>query len=175
MDINYNNLKSDYEGLYSLSHKEDAEQLSLLMKDKYGDIKILDGTAGVGGNSISFGHYFTNVISIEKNIERYNFLVENLNSFNLKNKVINGSLIDYLNEDYDLIFIDPPWGGPNYKYEKELSLSLDNIKLKNMVLTLKDSNKIIVLKLPFNYNLNEFSTLNYQIYKIKNYLIIIIN
>ena len=175
MDINYNNLKSDYEGLYSLSHKEDAEYVSLLIKEKYGNIKILDGTAGIGGNSISFGHYFTNVISIEKNIERYNYLVENLNSFNLKNKVINGSLLDYLNEDYDLIFIDPPWGGPNYKYEKELSLSIDNITLKKIVSTLKESNKIIILKLPFNYNLNDFSLFNYQIYKIKNYQLIVIN
>jgi predicted RNA methylase len=176
-DINYNNLKSDIEGLYSLSHKEDADVLSNIIKDKYGNIKILDGTAGIGGNSISFGINFKNVISVEKDKVRFDFLVENIKNANLNIELINCSVIDYIknnNETFDLIFLDPPWGGPNYKYEKSLSLSLDTIPLCKIITDLKLLKKIIVLKLPFNYNLNEFSKFNYQIYNIKNYLIVVI-
>lgn len=173
--VSYDNLKSDKEGMYSLSHKDDADLLSFIIKEKYGDVNILDGTAGIGGNSISFGLNFNKVISIEKNKERFNYLVENLFKFGLKNKTINGNVLEKLNEDYDLIFLDPPWGGPSYKYEKNLSLYLDDISLKDLVKKLRDLNKIIVLKLPFNYNLNDFSDFNYQIHKVKNYLIIIID
>lgn len=171
----YHNLRSDKEGLYSLSHKDEADMLSDIIKEKYGDIKILDATASVGGNSISFGLNFSHVISIEKNKERYKYLIENLNQSNLKNTVINDTFFNHLNDDYELIFIDPPWGGPNYKYQKSLSLSVDNKKIIDLVVELLNKNKIIVLKLPFNYDMNEFSKLNYQIHKIKNYLIIIID
>jgi uncharacterized protein YvpB len=47
--------------------------------------------------------------------------------------------------------------------------------LKNITQILKEKDKIIVWKLPFNYDLKEFSKFNYQIHKIKNYLIIIID
>ena len=67
----YENLKSDQEGLYSLSHKQDADLLSKILKDKFNDIKIMDGTASIGGNSISFGKHFSNVISVEINEIRF--------------------------------------------------------------------------------------------------------
>ena len=181
MDINYKKedndikIKGDTEGFYSLSYKEDADLLSNIIKEKFGDVKILDGTAGIGGNSISFGLHFTNLISIEINKERFKYLESNLEMFQIKSKLINDDVLNHLNEDYDLVFFDPPWGGPNYKLEKLLSLKLGNIKLKDLTKQLKEMNKTIVFKLPFNYNLLEFSEYNYEIHNIKNYLIIIIS
>ena len=93
-----------------------------------------------------------------------------LDIFNLKNV----SIVNQYNDDYDLIFLDPPWGGPNYKLETSISLSLSNITLKDLTKKLRILGKIIVYKLPFNYNLNDFSEHNYEKYNIKNYLIIII-
>ena len=171
----YENLKSDIEGLYSLSYKEDADMISQIIKNKYSDIKILDGTAGIGGNSISFGQYFLDVTSIELNKERFNYLSENIKNFNLRNKLINGNFIDYLNSNYDLLFIDPPWGGPNYKFESSITLTFGDKSLINIVNCVIKNKKIIVMKLPFNYNLIEFSNLNYISYKIKNYQILIID
>jgi len=180
MNINYNKeennikLKGDVEGMFSLSYKEDADILSNIIKDKFGDIKILDGTSGIGGNTISFGLHFSNLIAIEINKERFKYLQNNIKSFNITAKLYDDDMLNHLNDDYDLIFIDPPWGGPNYKLEKIISLSLGNIKLEDLTKKIKALNKIIIYKLPFNYNLNEFSLYNYEIYKIKNYLIIII-
>jgi len=180
MNINYKKedndikIKGDIEGMFSLSYKEDADLLSTIIKNKFGDIKILDGTSGIGGNTISFGLHFSNLISIEINKERFKFLQKNIEIFNINAKLYDDDMLNHLNDDYDLIFIDPPWGGPNYKLEKSISLSLGNIKLNDLTKILRDKNKIIVYKLPFNYNLSEFSLYNYEIHKIKNYLIIII-
>ena len=171
--MEYNNLKMDYEGTFSLSWKKDADILSKIIKEIYSDVKIIDATAGVGGNSISFGTYFSNVTSIEMDTERFNLLVDNLNTHNIKNKTINGNFLDYLDIDYNLIFIDLPWGGPSYKYKNSISLSIDNISLYDLIK--KINNKIIVLKLPFNYDMNEFSQFNYTIYKINKYQVIIID
>jgi len=180
MNINYKKedndikLKGDTEGMFSLSYKEDADILSNIIKDKFGDIKILDSTSGIGGNAISFGLHFSNLIAIEINKERFKYLENNIKVFNINATLYNDDMLNHLNNDYDLIFIDPPWGGPNYKLEKLISLSLGNIKLKDLTQKIRELNKIIVYKLPFNYNLNEFSIYNYEIHKIKNYLIIII-
>ena len=176
MTNDYQNLKSDLEGNYSLSHKDDADKLSLLLKEKYGsNIKIMDATSGLGGNSISFGTHFDNtVISIELDLYRFTLLQENLQKYELKNLTINGNFLDFINMDYDLIFIDPPWGGPKYKFEKLIKIYINDKSLKEVTKILKDKEKIIVWKLPFNYDLNDFNNFNYQIHKIKNYLIIII-
>jgi len=174
MNKDYQNLKSDTEGLYSLSHKEDADKLSHIIKDKYGDIKIMDATSGIGGNSISFGTYFTNVISIEIDSDRFEMLKANIEVNKLNNILLNGNFINFINMDYDLIFLDPPWGGPNYKFEKSINFSINNTSLKEVTKLLKSKEKIIVWKLPFNYNLKEFDKFNYQIHNIKNYLILII-
>jgi len=180
MNINYKKeendikLKGDIEGMYSLSYKEDADILSNIIKEKFGDVKILDGTSGIGGNSISFGLNFSNTILIEINKERFKYLEINIKAHNIKSILYNDDMLNHLNDDYDLIFIDPPWGGPNYKLETSISLSLSNISLKDLTKKLRILGKIIVYKLPFNYNLNDFSEYNYEIYNIKNYLIIII-
>lgn len=174
MDTDYQNLKSDNEGLYSLSHKEDADKLSNIIKEKYGDINVMDATSGVGGNSISFGRNFTNVISVEMNSERFEMLKENIKVHNLNNTLLYGNFINFINMNYDLIFLDPPWGGPNYKFEKSINFGINNTNLREVTKLLKSKEKIIIWKLPFNYNLNEFDKFNYQIHHIKNYLILII-
>jgi len=174
MTNDYQNLKMDLEGSYSLSHKNDADKLSTLIKDKYGDIKIMDATSGIGGNSISFGMNFTNVISIELDVHRFSLLKENLQKYKVNNLTFNGNFLDYINMDYDLIFIDPPWGGPNYKLYKSIKLLMNNSNLTQITQKLRDKEKIVVWKLPYNYDLNDFNNFNYQIHKIKNYLIIII-
>lgn len=174
MDTDYQNLKSDNEGLYSLSHKEDADKLTHIIKEKYGNINIMDATSGIGGNSISFGSNFSTVISIEMNAERFEMLKENIQSRKLNNILLYGNFMTYINMDYDLIFLDPPWGGPNYKYEKSTHFGINNTSLKEVTKILRSKDKIVIWKLPFNYNLNEFDKFNYEIHHIKNYLILII-
>lgn len=165
----------DTEGLWSITHPEDANYISEIIKNEIGTQKIImDATAGIGGNTISFSRYFKSVISIEINKTRFDILQNNINTYNLSNiKLINGDCVNYLDMKYDAIFFDPPWGGPNYKYNKKLKIKLGDYTLGKICHKII-KNKLIFIKLPFNYDLSEFIIFSYKITKIKNYQLLTI-
>lgn len=175
-------LKFDTEGLYSLTKPLQADYISDLIKTTFKyhfnkeDIIITDATAGVGGNSISFAEHFNKVNCVEINEYRFNCLKDNLKKFNLYNTVLyQDNFINlFFKLESDIIFIDPPWGGPNYKYKTNLRLKLSNIYLEDLCLMLKNT-KMIVLKLPLNYHLDLLKKYFFlKIKKLKNMYIIFI-
>jgi 16S rRNA G966 N2-methylase RsmD len=179
----YMKLQFDNEGLYSITNFNEADQISKIIIEYFSDsniLSILDGTGGLGGNTINFSKYFLNVTSLEINLERCNMLKNNINVYNLKNiKVLNCDSVNFLYADYhnhNIYFFDPPWGGPGYKKQQKISLTLGNKYLLEIANFLKDNctNKLIVFKLPYNYNFEEFTNFNYKLHKIKNYYIIVI-
>lgn len=177
------NLKIDDKSMYYISIREYAAKITAIIKKHLEilDIKakeaiITDATAGVGGDSISFAINFKFVYSIEIDKLRYEYLVNNLNIYDLKNvKMINDDCTKILNtiENHDVIFIDPPWEPNDESYKDKVSLRLplsfyesieaycnrlmDNTYMKNVP-------KIIVLKLPKNYDMMHF----YKTVKHKN-------
>ena len=170
-------LKYDIEGVWSISLPNDAEKISLLIQNNFGsNINILDCTAGIGGNVISFAKYFNNVCGIELNKERFDILENNIKIFKLNNVLlINDDCNNHLNKKYDVYFFDPPWGGKDYKYKENLRFKLGIYTLNEITLKIKKiTNKPIIFKLPNNYDLSEFSNFNYRIIKIKNYMIILL-
>jgi len=170
----YDLLSYDSEGLYSITLPSDADEISSLIKNLLGnEITLCDATAGIGGNTISFGKNFKNVISIELCKSRYNILDSNVKVYDLSNvNLINDSCLNKLNLDCSAYFFDPPWGGPEYKYKKSIRFKLGDLSLIEIVK--KINHKIIFFKLPNNYDLSEFNEFNYNINKIKNYQIITI-
>ena len=141
------------------------------------DYKILDMTAGCGGNMISFCEHFKYAVGVENNITRYTILEKNMLSYNYTNyKLICGDSLQMIDSTFDVFFIDPPWGGPEYKKNEMIELYLSNINLKDIILMIP-KNKLIVLKLPYNYNTDYFkdSPLDYNIIKkiILNNIIIL--
>ena len=175
----YYGLNVDDEGLYSITHPKDANLISETIIKIMGssDIKIIDMTAGCGGNMISFINYFKFVIGIEFDKVRYKILKENLEKYSKKNyQLLCGDATKYNihsvnNDDLDVYFIDPPWGGPEYKNNPNIQLYLSNIKLEDFILTLPKG-KLIVLKLPFNYNIDIFKNNIIKTLYINNILII---
>ncbi len=181
-NIDYNKIKYDKEGLYSITNYSDANTISEIILSLYNTkmLSILDCTGGLGGNSISFCKYFSNVTSLEINKNRFKMLENNIKLYNYNNiKLINDDSIEYLFKNYnnyDIYFIDPPWGGIDYKKNNNITLKMSNYKLIEIINILinKINDKLIVFKLPFNYNFNEFNLYNYKLYKINKYYIIII-
>ena len=185
---NNNNMEllSDEVGRYSISLPKDAEIITSLIEYHINKLELLskdliitDSTAGIGGNTISFSKNFKNVNSIEIDKKRFEFLKNNINCYNLEN--VNLINCDYLNimENLiqDIIFMDPPWGGRGYKKKQSLNLKLSGIPLEDICIKLKKLAKILVLKLPLNYNLQSLiKPLNANIfkYKIKRMFILII-
>ncbi len=171
-------LKYDTEGLWSISLPNDAHKISLIILSNYGsNLSIFDGTAGIGGNVISFAKFFNNVYAIELDKNRFEILKNNINIYQLNNIIlINDDSNNHLYGNYDIYFFDPPWGGKDYKNKENLRLCLSNYTLNELINKIKNyNNKPIIFKLPNNYDLSEFSNYNYNIIKIKNYMLIIIN
>jgi 16S rRNA G966 N2-methylase RsmD len=180
----YNNkLQYDNEGLYSITNYKEADYISKIIKSNFiesNNLNILDGTGGLGGNTISFCKYFNLVTTIELNKNRFEMLINNINLYNYKNiKLLNTDSIKYLFKNfnnYHIYFFDPPWGGPNYKNFQTISLTLGSKKLKEIAFFLKNNtkDKLLVFKLPYNYDFCEFIDFDYKLIKIKKYYIIII-
>jgi 16S rRNA G966 N2-methylase RsmD len=163
---NYSLLNYDTEGLWSITYPNEANIISINiievinMMDIKKNIKIVDMTAGLGGNTISFCKYFDDVTGIEKNVDRFNILKNNIKQYQSSNyTLICGDSKDYIEGDYNVYFIDPPWGGPNYKKQTNVELYMSDIKLIDFIEMIPEY-RLIVLKLPFNYNINTLNKFN---------------
>ena len=53
----------------------------------------------------------------------------------------------------DLVFIDPPWGGSNYKIADNIILFLDGVNVLDIIDNIYHYTKFVALKVPNNMNL----------------------
>lgn len=129
---------------------------------------IIDGTSGVGGDTISFANVCNEVIAIEIDPDRCELLKKNIDAYKLSNvKTINGNCLDVIPKitHGDIIYLDPPWGGESYKENLSLTLTIDNKSIEQITMDLFDPLQtcctpiFIVLKLPKNYNIKYFYTI----------------
>jgi predicted RNA methylase len=192
--VNLQHLIIDYESVSYITTPNESKKISDIIAQKmvqYKPIKecnVVDATAGVGGDSIMLCSIFGSVISIEMNHLRYAFLKHNLEQYNFKNVTpINGdSLIIVPKLQFiDVIYVDPPWGGKNYKMKENLRLMLGDIYIETFVENCFNKNimmfspKLIVLKLPKNYDLKSLfeilgSQFDIYLYELKKINILLI-
>ena len=171
-NTNYKNLQISNIGKFSITPNKDSFKIANII---YNNIKkfnlktiiLTDATCGNGGNTIHFSLKFDKIFAIDKCNIHCNITENNINVYNLKNvTVIND---DYLNIIYkikqDVIFIDPPWGGPSYKKYKNIKIYLGNFEISNIVIKILKNNiaKLIGIKVPYNYDFYSFyKKLNYK-------------
>ena len=80
-----------------------------------------------------------------------------LKTFNLNKRIrcfnddINIKIKDL---EQDIIYIDAPWGGKEYKNDSNINLYLGNIEITNFYLQNKDRADTFIFKVPYNYNFN---------------------
>ncbi|KAG2779507.1 hypothetical protein PC129_g7085 [Phytophthora cactorum] len=120
---------------------------------------VTDGTACVGGNVLSFCDFFTHVNAIENDSTRVRMLRHNLQVLQKTNaKCIHANYLDVMLElEQDVVFLDPPWGGPEYKDLDKVDLFLGGSPLHDICMRLQGSAKCIVLKVPSNFDDTKFS------------------
>lgn len=115
-------IKIDKVGLYSMT----PEKIALEQAETFKCKTILDGFCGVGGNAIGFARVCDKVYTIEKNKKRLEMARHNAKLYGVENK-ITFILGDFFREapkiKADGIFLDPDWGGPEYKKLKKFKLS----------------------------------------------------
>ena len=183
--IEYTKLKLTEEGKYSVTRRRDADRIISLIKTVLRDTKmrsITDATGCVGGDTIHFGLHFQNVDSIELNQTNFEALQNNVQVYGLTNVSLHlGDATKLFNWKTDVLYIDPPWGGPNYKESKNLDLYMSSKRIDEWleeILLRKNRPSYIVLKLPQNYNFTRFNFLSnvdfIKPYRVRSYVLVII-
>ena len=155
-------LKYDVIGLYSISPPKNADIITsyILQYYKNTNIVITDAMAGLGGNVLSFATSLYYVNAIECDEVRYRHMVSNISLFNKENVLCLN--VDYLSVMHtlkqDVIFMDPPWGGKSYKDTDVMSIEINGIPFEQICAEIYDKKlcSMLLLKLPLNYNIDNF-------------------
>uniref|UniRef100_A0A6C0BIR1 Trimethylguanosine synthase n=1 Tax=viral metagenome TaxID=1070528 RepID=A0A6C0BIR1_9ZZZZ len=146
------------------------------LRPKYGDIPIItDATSHVGGNTLSF-HLsgFKTVHSVEIDPQICQMLIHNLQTYHLPTEHVHyGDYVAICRDlRQDVVFLDPPWGGPDYINNPCLDLYLGTTNIVEVCADLMSQHRasLIVLKVPINYNfsclLNKLNTQNFLTHKV---------
>jgi len=129
---------------------------------------ITDATACIGGNTTFFEKDFKVVIAIEKDPDIFKILKSNTT----KSINYNCSYTDVMYTiQQDLVFIDPPWGGSNYKKEDNVILKLDDINVLDIIDNIYHFTRFVALKVPNNFDSSKLSEKfwSYKIYTINTF------
>lgn len=159
-------MRLDDVALFSVTALPAAREMTALVERHCSaDAVVIDGTACVGGNSISFGQELGGVLSCEISGQRCGLLRHNLAQAlgakppvaesaeqvralvgqGGKLTVFHGPVQDLLLAPLpgvdegswpalgDALFLDPPWGGPEYKLLPRLSLFLGETNVADML------------------------------------------
>lgn len=186
-DLEYTKLQMTTIGLYSISNVYLTKEFEYLIKKlipEYDKKIITDANGGIGGDSILFTKLFKFVNVVELDILHSKVINNNLKIYKRINyTVYNNNVLKLLSKNIiqqDIIYFDPPWGGPEYKKYNVLELYLDKVPFSEIVNNYILSNTIIC-KLPKNYNIKLLKDIarkykkKIYIKQIKNVLIIFIN
>eukprot|EP00961_Rhodomonas_salina_P164559 2217122-Rhodomonas_salina.1 len=126
---------------------------------------ITDATACVGGDTITFASMMCKhtagvcVNAVEMDKTRCHYLWHNLRVTGLLRHV-NVFNMDYLQArnvlTQDIVFLDPPWGGPSYNNNDLTLLQLGNEDISDVCLSLRQKAVLVAVKAPWNFAYDEF-------------------
>lgn len=158
----YNKLLFTEESIYSSSKIEGSKLLKNIISENFSnkDITITDGTANIGTDSIFLSNYFNKINSVEISNINYNALANNVNVFEKTNiNTILGDIIIVIeNLIQDVIYIDAPWGGRDYKKNDKMKLFLGDLEILDFYKKFRNKAKVFIFKVPYNYDLDYLKT-----------------
>lgn len=163
------NLMIDEESISYITTPCESQKIAHIINDRIKHHKpidvcsVVDVTGGIGGDTITFASFFASVISIENDPLRYSYLKNNVEKYELNNVITvegDSTLIVSKLEYFDVIYIDPPWGGKLYKSIDKLCLNFGNESLETFIENCFNDDIMlcipifIVIKLPKNYDMD---------------------
>jgi predicted RNA methylase len=183
--VDLTRLRTTEEGSYSITRRRDAERIMNVFRSLFPDMKrmtITDGTACIGGDTLNFALAFGHVHSIEVNPENFKALTNNVDVYGFTNVTMYpADTIHTFTWNTNILYLDPPWGGKDYRKHAELDLFLSGVRLDvwiEQVIIRRNRPEYVVLKLPVNYN---FKRLNFlpnvdaiRPYRIRSYVLVVI-
>jgi hypothetical protein len=144
--------------------------LSYFKQDVLKNMTLLDASACIGGNTWSFAKLTKHVTAVEIDPLHAEILASNMAVLGVQNtsvvcgdfgkSISNGSITQ------DIVFIDPPWGGIDYKKEVGIKLGYAIrgkwLFLNEVCRMLPDVVKLVVMKLPFNHDTDGFDSIHHK-------------
>lgn len=170
-------LQSTTVSLYSSTpHKYAVKIVDEIVRHTGTDGTIVDATCCIGADTVAFAQRFRHVVGFELDPQNYKSLVNNVGVYSLKNVELYN--IDFL-ASWDIIrdknpvavYIDPPWGGSDYRDKAEVHLSMSGRDIVDVLIDMFTgvlvenllAVKIIALKLPLNYSKADIARLTEEI------------
>ena len=183
--LDYSRLQTTSEGSYSITRRRDAERIMNVLRNVFPTIKqltITDATACIGGDTLNFATQFAHVHSIEIKDDNFRALCNNVETYGFQNVTLHHADSTVLfNWNTHVLYIDPPWGGKDYRKHEKLDLYLSEKRLDTWleeILLRRNRPNHIVIKLPVNYNFNRLNFLTnvdaIKPYQIRSYILVII-
>lgn len=170
LDALEKNLFFDYEGLQSYT----SHNIALAIAQQVTGDHVVDLFCGVGGNSIGFAKMGKMVEAVDFSVNKLAMAHLNAEKFNVNTNInfINMEVSDFLTtlRVADTIFLDPPWGGSKHRslekfYFRNFQLDVESILQRCLKLA-----KHTIIKLPFNFDVNELSRFNKSVKITRHYL-----
>ena len=160
-DVNYNKLLTTTVGQYSTSNLLGSSQLIDIIKENITkeplEIIVTDGTSNIGSDTINLAMNFKTVNSYEIDDVNYNALEKNVKEFKLNNiNLYKGDITQMIDYGQDIIYIDAPWGGKEYKESNNISLYLSGIEISDFYSRFLDRANLFIFKVPLNYKISNF-------------------
>jgi len=173
--------------LFSTANVEQSEytaEIISLYFNSTKDLIITDTSSCIGGNTWTFMKYFKYVHAVELSKLHYDILVNNINEM-IVNKFIPSKNVSFYNNNYleiattinqDILYMDPPWGGVDYKDQPKVGYSIngtfyDLSQIISNILSVNNSIQLIALRVPSEYTLNKLNLFNHIIeYPLKTKL-----
>lgn len=125
-------VKLDAESWYSITPEKIAEHIA----DRCRADVLVDGFCGVGGNAIQFAFTCERVIAIDIDPNKIELARHNAAVYGVEDRIefIVGDFFQVMPSlKADVVFLSPPWGGPEYQNQevfdlKEMGGCLDGFK-----------------------------------------------
>jgi 16S rRNA G966 N2-methylase RsmD len=175
-------------GKYSIIYPNDANHIAKIIRSYIPkkNATITDATANMGGMTMAFSDFFDKVNAVEIVPFHCKILENNIKVYGAQDKVKIwcDDYIDIADTiEQDVVFFDPPFGGPDYKNAIIMDLFLDNISIADIAKYLLDRKLIVAVRVPFNYDIKHLVKLTEKsdIYVFNkpsgelNYFLIILN
>jgi hypothetical protein len=174
---------------YSCLLPSQIPQVAGIIKGWWKDpMTIVDGNAHIGCDTFHFALLYrtSQVIAVEKNAETCHCLQRNVNRLplDLRNRItviegdieniikvlpiVSGSSSSSLHPRIG-VFLDPPWGGRNYRQSLSMKLYLGSRSVAAVVQEMLDRNLChsVILKAPVNFDQAELTQLLLPAYTIE--------
>ncbi len=151
-------IQTDAIGLYSVTPDKTAKQIAEPVTGE----TVVDAFCGIGGNAIAFGAVCSKVIAIDIDEARLNMAKHNAAVYDRTNiEFMVGNFLQLAPTlKADTVFLDPPWGGPQYINKREFTLadfSPDGRTLLDIAFQYFSK---VILRVPANFRMAELDLID---------------